>query len=78
MHQASGSWTGPGRSGAWSGRGTLPGLPVPNIILKAARRLGVPPQQCRAHEDTELGLAAIRAAGMDAVDVRTRLPAPTF
>ncbi len=50
--------------------------PAPDIFLEAARRLGVPPPQCRAYEDTELGLAAIRAAGMDAVDVRTRLPEP--
>jgi beta-phosphoglucomutase-like phosphatase (HAD superfamily) len=30
----------------------------------------VAPQFCRAYEDTDLGLEAIRAAGMDAVDVR--------
>jgi beta-phosphoglucomutase-like phosphatase (HAD superfamily) len=29
----------------------------------------VPPTFCRAYEDTELGLQAIRAAGMEAVDV---------
>ena len=45
--------------------------PAPDIFLEAARRLGVPPQQCRAYEDAELGLAAIHAAGMEAVDVRT-------
>jgi beta-phosphoglucomutase family hydrolase len=44
--------------------------PAPDIFLEAARRLGVPPEQCRAYEDAELGLQAIRAAGMDAVDVR--------
>jgi beta-phosphoglucomutase family hydrolase len=44
--------------------------PAPDIFLEAARRLGVPPQLCRAYEDTELGLQAIRAAGMEAVDVR--------
>lgn len=44
--------------------------PAPDIFLEAARRLGVPPERCRAYEDTDLGLAAIRAAGMDAVDVR--------
>jgi beta-phosphoglucomutase family hydrolase len=44
--------------------------PAPDIYLEAARRLGVPPQFCRAYEDTDLGLQAIRAAGMDAVDVR--------
>jgi beta-phosphoglucomutase-like phosphatase (HAD superfamily) len=47
--------------------------PAPDIFLEAARRLGVAPQFCRAYEDTDLGMAAIRAAGMDAVDVRELL-----
>ena len=45
--------------------------PAPDIFLEAARRLGVPPGNCRGYEDTDLGLTAIRTAGMDAVDVRT-------
>ncbi len=44
--------------------------PAPDIFLEAARRIGVAPKSCRAYEDTDLGLQAIRAAGMDAVDVR--------
>jgi beta-phosphoglucomutase family hydrolase len=44
--------------------------PAPDIFLEAARRIGVPPQFCRAYEDTDLGLQAIRAAGMEGVDVR--------
>jgi beta-phosphoglucomutase family hydrolase len=44
--------------------------PAPDIFLEAARLLGVPPQFCRAYEDTDLGLQAIRDAGMEAVDVR--------
>ena len=44
--------------------------PAPDIFLEAARRIGVPPQFCRAYEDTDLGMKAIRAAGMEAVDVR--------
>lgn len=47
--------------------------PAPDIFLEAARRIGVPPENCRAYEDTELGLQAIRAAGMEAVDVRELL-----
>jgi beta-phosphoglucomutase-like phosphatase (HAD superfamily) len=47
--------------------------PAPDIFLEAAARLGVPANLCRAYEDTDLGLTAIRAAGMDAVDVRTLL-----
>ena len=47
--------------------------PAPDIFLEAARRLGVSPCACRAYEDTDLGLEAIRAAGMAAVDVRELL-----
>ena len=47
--------------------------PAPDIFLEAARRIGVPPQFCRAYEDTDLGMNAIRAAGMEAVDVRDLL-----
>ncbi len=44
--------------------------PAPDIFLEAARRIGVQPKFCRAYEDTDLGMTAIRAAGMEAVDVR--------
>jgi beta-phosphoglucomutase family hydrolase len=47
--------------------------PAPDIFLEAARRIGVEPQFCRAYEDTDLGLQAIRSAGMEAVDVRVLL-----
>jgi len=47
--------------------------PAPDIFLEAARRIGVPPQFCRAYEDTNVGMQAIRAAGMEAVDVRELL-----
>ena len=49
--------------------------PAPDIYLEAARRLGVAPEFCRAYEDTDLGMDAIRAAGMEAVDVRSLIPA---
>jgi HAD superfamily hydrolase (TIGR01549 family) len=49
--------------------------PAPDIYLEAARRLGVAPENCRAYEDTDLGLVAIRAAGMEPVDVRPLLAA---
>lgn len=49
--------------------------PAPDIFLEAARRLGVPPENCRAYEDTDIGLQAIRTAGMEAVDVRELLAA---
>jgi len=44
--------------------------PAPDIFLEAARRLGVEPRFCRAYEDTDLGMQSIRAAGMEAVDIR--------
>ncbi len=47
--------------------------PAPDIFLEAARRIKVPPEFCRAYEDTDLGLQAIRAAGMEAIDVRQLL-----
>ena len=50
--------------------------PAPDIFLEAARRIGVEPRHCRAYEDTDLGLQAIRSAGMEAVDVRELLVKP--
>jgi len=44
--------------------------PAPDIFLEAARRIGIPPHECRGYEDTDLGMTAIRDAGMEAVDVR--------
>src|SRR5215211_6993546 len=41
--------------------------PAPDIFLEAARRIGVAPQFCRAYEDTDLGMQAIRTAGMEAI-----------
>jgi beta-phosphoglucomutase family hydrolase len=46
------------------------GKPAPDIFLEAARRLGVPADQCCAFEDGEPGLAAARAAGMLTIDIR--------
>jgi beta-phosphoglucomutase family hydrolase len=50
--------------------------PAPDIFLEAARRLSAPPEFCRAYEDTDLGMQAIRAAGMEAIDVRELLRSP--
>lgn len=48
--------------------------PAPDIFLEAARQIGIDPTRCRGFEDTDLGLEAVRAAGMDAVDVRLLRP----
>lgn len=50
--------------------------PAPDIFLEAARRIGVDPKFCRGYEDTDLGMQAIRDAGMEAVDVRTLVGKP--
>lgn len=50
--------------------------PAPDIFLKAAELIGVPPEECRGYEDTDLGMQSIRAAGMEAVDVRGLLGEP--
>jgi beta-phosphoglucomutase-like phosphatase (HAD superfamily) len=46
------------------------GKPAPDLFLRAAERIGVPPGRCLVFEDAESGFAAARAAGMDFIDVR--------
>ncbi len=43
--------------------------PAPDIYLRAAELLGVPPARCIAVEDTPTGVAAAKAAGMTVVAV---------
>ncbi|WP_078843125.1 HAD-IA family hydrolase [Streptomyces albus] len=45
------------------------GKPAPEGYLLAAHRLGVPPSECLAFEDAEVGVAAARAAGAAVVRV---------
>lgn len=45
--------------------------PAPDIFLKAAEVLGVKPEECVGIEDAEVGIEAIKAAGMLAVGVGT-------
>jgi HAD superfamily hydrolase (TIGR01509 family) len=47
------------------------GKPAPNIYLLAAQRLGFPPSECIAIEDSPVGIAAAVAAGAYTVAVRT-------
>lgn len=47
--------------------------PAPNIFLRAAAELDVNPQACLVFEDSDTGLDAARAAGMQAIDVRRGL-----
>lgn len=46
------------------------GKPAPDVFLRAAEILGVEPADCLVYEDSDEGLEAAQAAGMDAVDVR--------
>jgi HAD superfamily hydrolase (TIGR01509 family) len=41
------------------------GKPAPDLFLHAAERMGVAPSRCAVVEDSPLGVAAARAAGMD-------------
>lgn len=48
------------------------GKPHPEIFLSAAEKIGVDPQCCLAFEDTQSGITAARAAGMQVVGVATQ------
>ncbi len=55
------------------GRDDVPhAKPAPDAYLHAARLLDVAPDRCLAHEDTDDGVAAATAAGMNVVDIRRR------
>jgi beta-phosphoglucomutase-like phosphatase (HAD superfamily) len=45
------------------------GKPAPDLFLLAAERLGLPPAECLAFEDSDPGVLAARAAGMRVVIV---------
>ena len=47
------------------------GKPEPDIYLKAAAGLGLPPEQCIAIEDSPIGIAAAVASGAYTIAVRT-------
>jgi HAD superfamily hydrolase (TIGR01509 family) len=53
---------------------TLRHKPDPEPFLEAARRLGADPARCVVWEDSDLGIAAAEAAGMEWVDVRAFHP----
>jgi HAD superfamily hydrolase (TIGR01509 family) len=45
------------------------GKPAPDIFLRAAQRMGVPPTKCLVIEDAPAGITAARRAGMQVVAV---------
>ncbi len=57
---------------AWvTGADVERGKPDPEVFLKAAARLGVPPARCAVIEDAPAGVEAAKRAGMRAVAVTT-------
>lgn len=53
------------------GMGDVPrGKPAPDLFLKAAQLIHVPPEHCLVYEDGDLGIQAAIAAGMAFIDVR--------
>jgi beta-phosphoglucomutase len=50
------------------------GKPAPDVFLKAASLLGVPPKRCIVFEDALFGIEAARRAGMKVVAVATTNP----
>jgi HAD superfamily hydrolase (TIGR01509 family) len=50
------------------------GKPAPDVYLEAARRLGIPPGECTAVEDSHNGIRSAKAAGMRCVAI----PNPRF
>jgi beta-phosphoglucomutase family hydrolase len=48
------------------------GKPAPDMFLLAAKRMGVPPENCLVFEDAEPGIKAAEAAGMKWVHVESR------
>lgn len=59
------------------GRKIANGKPNPEVFLKGAEALGLPPEQCLVFEDSAAGIEAAHRGGMKAVGIGTpqRLPA---
>ena len=54
------------------------GKPDPEVFLKAAERLGLPPNRCVVVEDAHVGIEAAHRAGMPVLAVATTHPAETL
>ncbi len=61
--------------GTVSGSDIRRGKPAPDIFLRAARMLGVPPGSCWVIEDSKPGVAAGIAAGMQVIAITNTHPA---
>jgi HAD superfamily hydrolase (TIGR01509 family) len=54
------------------------GKPFPDVYLRAAELVGVPPWACLAFEDAPVGVAAARTAGMRCLALTSTFPADVF
>ena len=54
----------------------LKGKPNPDIFLFAAKKLGVPPQECLVFEDSQYGFLAAKAAGMRCIAIKNDINKP--
>jgi beta-phosphoglucomutase len=54
------------------------GKPFPDVFLKAAEKLGVPPEQCLAFEDAPIGVEAAIRAGMRCIAVSSTFTPEQF
>lgn len=51
------------------------GKPAPDVFIRTAELLGIPPAHCCVIEDSEAGVRAARAAGMAVIAITNTLPA---
>ncbi len=54
------------------------GKPFPDVFLRAAEELGVPPDMCLAFEDAPVGVTAARRAGMRCAAITSTFSAETL
>lgn len=54
-----------------SGDDVTRGKPAPDIFLKAAEQIGLPPEECVVFEDAPAGVEAACSAGMRVIGVLT-------
>ena len=50
------------------------GKPAPDVFLKAAEKLNIPPEECMVVEDAKTGIKAAKAAGMKCLAVTNSFP----
>lgn len=56
----------------------MPSKPAPDVFLKAAQAIGLPPERCVVIEDAINGVAGAKNAGMKCIAVTTTNPAPAL